>query len=115
MHEISLVQGLVDQLKTLAAENSASRVLRVTMEIGPLAGVVIDAFRFGFDVLCQEDPLLEEAELVIEVPDVRYTCLTCHHQQVTAGPRPDKCTACGDVFLSADSGTDLLLRQVEME
>ena len=40
MHEISLVQNLIQQLKELAAANKSSRIITVTMEIGPLAGVV---------------------------------------------------------------------------
>jgi hydrogenase nickel incorporation protein HypA/HybF len=115
MHEISLVQGLIAQLRSLAAENSASKILSVTMEIGPLSGVVVDSFRFGFDILTAEDELVRGAQLRVEVVPVRYTCTGCGKILVTAGERPDGCPDCGELLLFPDGGDDLILRQVEME
>lgn len=115
MHELSLIQGLGEQLKSLAAENNASRVIKVIMEIGPRCGVVVDSFRFGFEILRSQEPMFKDAELVIEIPEVTYTCTTCGRQQVIAGERPDQCDGCGEFFLTARGGDDLLLRQVEME
>ena len=115
MHEMSLVQGLIEQLKSLAAENNSTRVVKVTMEIGPLCGVVVDSFQFGFEILSGQEPMFKDAELVIEIPEVTYTCTACGHQEVSAGQRPDQCAGCGDVFLTAAGGDDLILKQVEME
>ena len=115
MHEMSLVQGLFTQLGELAAANKATRVVKVTMEIGPLSGVVVDSFRFGFEVLSAQDELVKGAELVVEIPEVTYTCTSCSHQMVSAGDRPDMCSACGEFFLTPQGGDDLLLKQVEME
>ena len=115
MHEMSLVQGLFEQLKSLAAENNASRIVKITMEVGPLCGVVVDSFRFGFEILSAQEPMFAGAELVIVVPEVTYTCTGCGHQQVTAGERPDQCASCNEFFLTPDGGDDLLLKQVEME
>jgi len=115
MHEMSLVQGLLEQLKSLAQENNATRIVKVTMEIGPLCGVVVDSFTFGFEILSSQEPMFKDAELVIEVPEVTYTCTSCSMQQVTAGERPDQCSRCGEFLLTASGGDDLLLKQVEME
>lgn len=115
MHEMSLVQGLFEQLKSLAAENNATRIVKVTMEIGPLCGVVVDSFQFGFEILSAQEQMFKDAELIIEVPEVTYTCTSCSHQQVTAGERPDQCSSCGEFLLTTSGGDDLLLKQVEME
>lgn len=115
MHEMSLVAGLFEQLKELAAENKATKVVRVTMEIGPLCGVVVDSFEFGFEILSAQEPLFKDTELVIEIPEVTYTCTTCKHKEVIAGPRPDECAKCGEFFLTPKGGDDLILKQVEME
>jgi hydrogenase nickel insertion protein HypA len=115
MHEISLVQGLIEQLRGLAAENKASKIISVTMEIGPLSGVVVDSFRFGFEILVAEDDLISGAQLIIEIPQVRYTCTGCGKFLVTAGERPDGCPACSELLLIPQGGDDLILRQVEME
>ena len=115
MHEISLVQGLLQQLEDLAAENEAGKILSVTMEIGPLSGVVVDSFRFGFEILSAESELVKGARLIIESPPARYRCTRCGHVVETADVRPDSCPACGDLLLFPEGGDDLVLRQVEME
>lgn len=115
MHEISLVQGLVQQLKELAAENEATKIIRVTMEIGPLCGVVVDSFRFGFDIISAEEDFMRGAELIINVPEVRYSCTGCGHVVATCGPRPDGCPKCQELTLFPEGGADLILLQVEME
>jgi hydrogenase nickel incorporation protein HypA/HybF len=115
MHEISLVQNLIQQLKELAAANNASRIITVTMEIGPLAGVVVDSFRFGFDILSADDDLIKGAVLIVQTPEVSYRCSGCGAAMVTASARPEKCLQCGDTLLVAAGGDDLILRQIEME
>ncbi len=115
MHEISLVQGLFQQLAELAEPNKAVKVTSVTMEIGPLSGVVIDSFQFGFDTLSADDDLLRGAKLIIEVPPVSYTCTECSHVMTTAGAQAEECAQCGELFLIPKGGDDLLLMQVEME
>jgi hydrogenase nickel incorporation protein HypA/HybF len=115
MHEISLVQGLFQQLKELAAANSATKVISVTMEIGPHCGVVVDSFQFGFDILSADDELVRGAKLIIQVPPVSYRCTNCGHIEITAGSRPDGCPTCGELLLIPEGGNDLILRQVEME
>ena len=112
MHEMSLVQGLLQQLSD---QHNTSRVLKVTMVIGPLSGVVVDSFKFGFDVLTQQDELVKDAELEIVIPEVAYRCSNCQSLQKTSGERPHQCASCGDTLLIAEEGNDLILQQVEME
>lgn len=114
MHEISLVQGLFSQLQKLAEENNAVKVKSVTMEIGPLSGVVVDSFQFGFDILSADDDLVKGAHLIINVPEVNYSCTGCGHIETTT-KKPDQCPLCGDFLLIPDGGDDLLIRQVELE
>lgn len=115
MHEISLVQGLFHQLRDLAKANKSSKIIRITMEIGPLSGVVIDAFRFGFETLSADDDLVRGAKLIVEVPSVTYSCTECGYKETTAGNRPEECLKCGELFLFHEGGDDLILRQIEME
>ncbi len=115
MHEISLVQGLLSQLQELARQNNMNRVVSITMDIGPLSGVVADSFRFGFEILAQEDDLVRDATLVINTTTVTYRCTGCDATQQTRGDKPDNCPACGELFLLAEGGDELILNRVEME
>jgi len=115
MHEISLVQSLFHQLQDLATSNKATKVISVTMEIGPLSGVVVDSFQFGFDILSADDDLVRGAKLNIQIPPVTYTCSTCGHIETVTGAKPEQCVQCQELFLIPNGGNDLLLLQVEME
>lgn len=115
MHEISLVQGLLQQLKELAHANQAGKIIKITMDVGPLSGVVADSFRFGFDILSADDDLFKGAELVLIITPVSYQCSNCGHVVTTAGERPEQCAKCQELFLIPQGGDDLILRQVEME
>jgi len=115
MHEMSLVQGLFQQLHAIARENNTHKVVRLTMSIGPLSGVVIDSFQFGFDILSKEDDLVRDAHLEIIVPEVTYRCSSCNYTMETAGERPDYCEKCKELLLLPEGGDDLILQQVEME
>jgi len=115
MHEISLVQGLFQQLAELAEQNKMTRVLKVTMEIGPLSGVVEDSFRFGFEILAKENELVRDAELIINTTSVSYRCTACNKTEQTTGPKPDNCSHCSELFLIAEGGDELILQKVVME
>lgn len=115
MHEMSLVQNLFAQLQELATENKATKVISVTMQIGPLSGVVQDSFQFGFDALSAETPLCNDAQLIIEVPMVSFTCMECSTVTERAQAKLESCPCCDETFLIPSGGDDLILLQVEME
>jgi hydrogenase nickel incorporation protein HypA/HybF len=114
MHEISLVQAMIGQLSDLAQKNDATKVTKITMEIGLLSGVVVDSFRFGFEVLSESDDLVRGAELDIISPPITYRCTQCEHTEET-GDKPDCCPQCGEIFLLPEGGDGIILQQVEME
>jgi hydrogenase nickel incorporation protein HypA/HybF len=114
MHEMSLVQGLLGQLQSLATEHNKSKVISVTMEIGPFSGVVIDSFQFGFDILAQEEALTKDAELKIISPAASYRCCGCG-KQAKEEERPESCPHCSETLFSPEGSDDLVLLQVEME
>jgi len=114
MHEMSLVQNLIAQLTALAAEHDKKRVVGLTVDIGPLSGVVIDSFRFAFDVLSAENGLTAGARLTILNPPATYRCVGCGYEQ-SALLRPDHCPKCRETLLIPAGGDAITLNQVELE
>ncbi|NOX24550.1 MAG: hydrogenase maturation nickel metallochaperone HypA [Deltaproteobacteria bacterium] len=115
MHELSLAQSLLRQLHDLAAQNGAKRVSKVTVEIGPLAGIVRDSFEFGFTTLAAESPVTHGAALVIKTSAPEYQCLDCNHMMPASLHRPLNCPACQSEMVIPNGGSDIVLLQVEME
>ncbi|MEA3469724.1 MAG: hydrogenase maturation nickel metallochaperone HypA [Thermodesulfobacteriota bacterium] len=114
MHEMSLVQGLLGRLHELAREHDKEKVISVCMEIGPLSGVVIDSFQFGFDILAKDDALTRDAKLIIENPPATYRCFGCG-MEIKTEQRPESCLHCSETLFSSEGSDDLVLLRVEME
>ncbi len=108
MHEMALTHDLVG----LISENCAGRrVTRVVLEVGKLAAVVPDAFRFCFE-LCAEGTPAEGAALeIVELPG-RGICRDCGHECELSSAF-DRCP-CGSVAMRFVSGEELKLREVEV-
>jgi len=65
MHEFSLAQGLFDQLLDLLDEHGAEKIIMAEVGVGHDAGIVVDSFTFGFDVLAQGSEKSRDMKLVI--------------------------------------------------
>lgn len=69
MHEFSLAQGLHDQLMDLAREHQVEKVLKAEICIGENAGIVVESFIFGFNVLASQNDITKDTELIVENDD----------------------------------------------
>ncbi len=114
MHEFSLAQGLCAQLHGLARQHRAKKITTVRVDIGRLAGIVVDSFTFGFEVLAAENPLTSEARLAVTLIDPLYRCDNCG-ATVRAETPPSACSQCASPSLVREGGDELILKQVEME
>ncbi|MDD2761763.1 MAG: hydrogenase maturation nickel metallochaperone HypA, partial [Methylomonas sp.] len=76
MHEMSLCESILQTLEQQAEVQHYRKVNTVWLEIGTLAGVEVDALRFGFDIVVKGS-LAETAKLeIIEIPGEAW-CLAC--------------------------------------
>ena len=96
-----------------AATQKFERVKSVWLEIGPLAGVELDALRFGFDVVTRNS-LAEGAKLeIIEMPGQAW-CLECS-KTVPVSQRFDACPECGSYQLQITGGEELRIKELEVD
>lgn len=110
MHELSLVQGIVEICEQHAG---GRRILEVTLEIGVLSGVVPEALEFCFDAATRGS-LLEEARLIIERVAATGFCSSCG---VVSRMETyfDPCSCCGAVALDLRSGDEMRVKDLEVE
>ncbi len=80
MHELSIVQAMVEEACEAATREGGSRVTRLTARIGALAGVAAESLLFSFD-LAAEGTLCEGAVLEIEEIPVSIFCRDCNAAQ----------------------------------
>ena len=65
MHEFSLAQGLHNQLLDLARAHDMARVKMAEVGVGEHAGIVVESFVFGFNVLAEQSEVTRGMNLVI--------------------------------------------------
>jgi hydrogenase nickel incorporation protein HypA/HybF len=65
MHEFSLAQGLHTQLLDLVRGHRADKILKAEVAVGDTAGIVLESFVFGFNVLADQDVATKGMDLVI--------------------------------------------------
>lgn len=108
MHELSIAQSVVEAVTERAGDRA---VLRVSLTVGRLSGVVPDALRFSFD-LVTEGTSAEGALLEIEEPEGRAHCRGCEtdvvlHDLLLLCP-------CGSADVEVIGGTELLISSMEV-
>lgn len=110
---MSLAEGVLGIIEEHAAKQRFSSVRSVWLEIGELAGVEPDALRFCFDAVMRGS-LAEGAALnIVEVPGSGW-CMECG-QTVPMRQRYSACPRCGGYQLEPTGGTELRVRELEVE
>ncbi|WP_291994376.1 hydrogenase maturation nickel metallochaperone HypA [Candidatus Accumulibacter sp. ACC003] len=113
MHEMSLAMGILQIVEDAARAQSFRRVRSVFVEIGELSAVEPAAIRFCFDAVIA-GTLAEGAVLnVVEVAG-EGLCFNCH-QTVPLAARYDPCPACGGYPVQATGGTEMRVKELEVE
>lgn len=112
MHELSLCQALLDQVTQIAREHGASRVDRILLRVGPLAGVEPMLLQHAYP-LAAAGTLAEAAELVIEPAQVVVRCSECGAETQAKASRL-LCASCGSYKTRLVSGDELLLANLEL-
>lgn len=112
MHELSVCQGLMQQVEAIAQQHGAKRVDKIVLQVGPLSGVVPELIQSAF-TFASAGSIAELAELIIHSLPVRVHCQTCH-AETNAEVNRLLCGACGDWHTRLISGDELLLQSVEL-
>jgi hydrogenase nickel incorporation protein HypA/HybF len=113
VHELSLAQSVVQIIENAAARDAFLRVRRVWLEVGALSCVEPEAMRASFQAVAR-DTLAEGAVLeLVRIPG-RGRCPVCGALSPLAA-REDACSSCGAYGLLPVAGTELRVRELEVE
>jgi hydrogenase nickel incorporation protein HypA/HybF len=112
VHELSVCQALLAQVTAIAAVHGTRTVTRITVEVGPLSGVEPALLAHAF-VVARAGSCAADAALLIEIPAVTISCLTCGAESQTP-PNRLLCGACDGYRTRVVSGDELRLLRVEL-
>ena len=77
MHEVSIIQNVIEIVTQKALENKFTRINKVCLKIGELSGVMPESLNFAFES-CIQGTMLEESILGIEEVSALGACEPCN-------------------------------------
>jgi len=113
MHEMSLAEGIRQIVEEAARNQGFGRVRTVVLEIGQLAAVEPDSLRFCFDAVMKGGPA-DGAVLQIDRVPGRGWCAQCA-AHVDIAELYDPCPRCGSYRVQVSGGTEMRVKELEIE
>lgn len=113
MHEMSLAEGIRSIVEDAAGSQGFGKVKTVVVEIGRLSTVEVDALRFCFEAVMHGSVAEGAALEVIDVPGSGW-CMQCS-ETVPVEQRYDPCPRCGSYQVQPTGGTEMRVRELEVE
>ena len=114
MHELSIVESIVDSVTASLAAYPGARVLEVRLRVGALAAVVEDSLQFCFGIAIDGTPL-EGSKLVVQALPVVMHCAACAADVELDGVQSFRCPRCGEFCTDLRQGRELEIESIEIE
>lgn len=112
MHELSLVQEILEIALDTARKHGVDHVSAVEVEVGQASGVVKEAMEFAWEAT-RKGTLLGAASLVIKSIPLQAVCRKCGRNY-----QPDElfdpCPECGEVSPEIIAGKELKVVAIEI-
>ena len=113
MHEMALAEGVLQIVQDAARREGAHRVRAVWLEIGRLSSVEPEAMRFCFAAVTRES-VAEGARLeIVETPGTAW-CMRCSAAAAIEAVG-DACPRCGSYQLQLTGGTEMRVKELEVD
>ena len=113
MHELSIVEGILEAVIPEVEKYDVNRVLSIKLKIGELSGVVPDCINYYFDI-ASKGTIAEGAKIVIERIPIRIECRDCGYDGTISLGR-HKCPKCDGTNFRIVSGKEYFVDSVEAE
>lgn len=113
MHEMSLAEGVLQLVEETARREGALRVKTVVLEIGRLSSVEPESLKFCFDAVTRGGIAAEADLAIIDVPGSGW-CMVCS-ETVPLAEVFGACPQCGGYQVQATGGTEMRVKEIEIE
>ncbi len=111
VHELSLCQQIIKQLSDYAKANRLHKVTAVTLLIGELSGVDIEAMTFSFPIAAKSS-IAENSTLLIDIEKGQAYCHSCD-KPFALNHILSPCSHCGGYQYDIKQGKIMQLKSME--
>ncbi|WP_108649525.1 hydrogenase maturation nickel metallochaperone HypA [Dongshaea marina] len=112
MHELSIAENIIKSVEQIARQKKLDKIRSVTVEVGPLSGVVEESLEFCFPHAVAAS-FLDGMELKIESIPFEVSCRHCHRHS-----SPELlmflCQHCGSSDVEEVAGRELRIKSIEV-
>ena len=113
MHELSIVEALLETIVPKAEEAGAKKILEVNFHIGEMSGIVPSCIEDYF-ALASKGTIAEGAKLNLKTVPVKIVCEGCGFEGI-----PDKnnycCPSCGGFQIRLTAGREYYIENLLAE
>lgn len=114
MHEMSTMVRLVDLAQQKGREQGAERILRLSVSVGAMTGILPYYLQKYFPE-ASKGTLMEGAQLQITEVPVTVKCSDCGEVYSPDRATGRKCPGCGSIRAKILTGRDIRLDSIEVE
>lgn len=112
MHELSIIQSVVDTVRDCAEKNGLKKVNKVKLVIGKMTMALPDSLQFAFEAIAV-DGMFKDAVLEIEEKDITCECSSCQHHFQIDDAYCFICPNCGHERVDIIGGRELYIDYFE--
>lgn len=113
MHEMSLAEGVLQLIEDAARKDQFTKVITVWLEIGQLSGVEPEAMAFCFDAVTRGSVAQGARLEIIALPGTGW-CMVCE-KSVPMAEVFGECPHCGGYQMQVTGGTEMRLKELEVD
>ncbi|MEG0273642.1 MAG: hydrogenase maturation nickel metallochaperone HypA [Longicatena sp.] len=114
MHELGIIIHLNKTLHTIAKENKLEEIGAVTLEIGEVSAIIPHYLSDCWEYYRKKFPLIEKAELKIEILPATTYCEDCKQTYATL-PHGKQCPCCKSEHTYLIAGDECNIKEIEAQ
>lgn len=114
MHELSLIESVVDALYDSFGTEPVRKVISVTLSVGTVSGVVPRYLTDAWSWFTKEDEIFKGSKLKIETIHAYSKCLDCGERYDTI-EHAKICPKCHSENTVLDQGNEFVIKEAEVE
>jgi len=113
MHELSIVQSLIELCEENARANNSNSISKVAIKVGKLSNIEPELLKTAFETFKLET-MCKNASLTIDIADVKIECRECSKIS-TLDKNEFLCPFCKSDNFTIIDGEDMYLMSLELE
>ena len=113
MHEMGIMAGVLDTVRTAAEDAGATKVTSVSLSIGRMTEAIEDVLVLAWEAL-SEGTICEGAELKVTMIEPRSRCVECGHE-FTHDRFHRACPECDNPLTELIAGREMQLDSIEVD